>query len=85
MDEARFDALTRSLTSIRSRRGVVQLMVEGGSRVIRSFHDEDLVDLYVFYVAPALFTGSDAVPVVGGPTVDSVCGLWRGRFAAVRP
>lgn len=66
------------------QRGVVQVMVEGGSRVVRSFHDQGLVDRYVLYVAPALFTGSDAVPVVAGPTARSIEGLWRGRFAGVR-
>jgi diaminohydroxyphosphoribosylaminopyrimidine deaminase / 5-amino-6-(5-phosphoribosylamino)uracil reductase len=39
-------------------RGVVQLMVEGGARVVGSFHAAGLVDRYVLYLAPALFGGS---------------------------
>jgi len=65
-------------------RGVVQVMVEGGSRVVRSFHDQDLIDRYVIYVAPALFAGNDAVPLIAGPTAGSIDALWRGRFDGVR-
>ena len=66
------------------RRGVVQVMVEGGSRLLRSFHDLDLIDRYVFYVAPALLGGRDMVPVLAGPTTPSLADAWRGRFADVR-
>ena len=62
----------------------LEVMVEGGSRVVRSFYDHDLVDRYVMYVAPALFTGNQAVPLVAGPSAESMDGLWRGRFDGVR-
>jgi diaminohydroxyphosphoribosylaminopyrimidine deaminase/5-amino-6-(5-phosphoribosylamino)uracil reductase len=65
-------------------RGVVQLMVEGGSRVVRSFFDLDLIDRYVIYVAPAMFTGRDATPLLAGPSAPSIDALWRGRFVGVR-
>jgi diaminohydroxyphosphoribosylaminopyrimidine deaminase / 5-amino-6-(5-phosphoribosylamino)uracil reductase len=61
-------------------RGVVQVMVEGGARVIGSFHDAGLVDRYVVYVAPALFAGTDAAPVIAGTTAPTIDDLWRGRF-----
>ena len=66
------------------RRGVLQAMVEGGSRTVRSFFDLDLVDRYVLYAAPALFTGTGAVPMIAGPSAKSIDAIWRGRFAGVR-
>jgi diaminohydroxyphosphoribosylaminopyrimidine deaminase/5-amino-6-(5-phosphoribosylamino)uracil reductase len=65
------------------RRGVVQLMVEGGARVIGSFHAAGLVDRYVLYVAPALFAGADATPAIAGTTAPTIDDLWRGRFDVV--
>lgn len=65
------------------RRGVVQLMVEGGARVIGSFHAAGLVDRYILYVAPALFAGADATPAIAGTTAPTIDDLWRGRFDAV--
>lgn len=34
--------------------GVLQLLVEGGAQVARSFHEEGLIDRYVFHVAPTI-------------------------------
>ena len=65
------------------RRGVVQLMVEGGARVAGSFHAAGLVDRYVLYIAPALFTGADALAAIGGTSAPTVADLWRGRFDVV--
>ncbi len=63
--------------------GVLQLLVEGGASVVRSFHDAGLVDRYVVYLAPALFGGTDAVPLLAGPTAPTIAELWRGRFVEV--
>lgn len=65
------------------RRGVVQLMVEGGATVIGSFHAAGLVDRYILYVAPALFAGVGATPAIAGATAPTIDDLWRGRFDAV--
>jgi len=65
------------------RRGVVQLMVEGGATVIGSFHAAELVDRYILYVAPALFAGVGATPAIAGATAPTIDDLWRGRFDAV--
>lgn len=64
--------------------GVLQVMIEGGSTVVRNFHGQGLVDRYVVYVAPALFGGRDQFPMLGGPTVPTIDDLWRGRFVGVR-
>ncbi|MDP9389767.1 MAG: dihydrofolate reductase family protein, partial [Actinomycetota bacterium] len=65
------------------RRGVVQLLVEGGATVAHGFHAAGLVDRYVLYLAPALFGGDDARAMfagAGAPTIDAV---WRGRLVDV--
>lgn len=64
--------------------GVLQLMIEGGAGVMRSFHEQGLIDRYVTYLAPALFTGRDQLPMIAGPTVATMADLWRGQFVAVR-
>jgi diaminohydroxyphosphoribosylaminopyrimidine deaminase/5-amino-6-(5-phosphoribosylamino)uracil reductase len=63
--------------------GVVSLLVEGGARVARSFHAAGLVDRYVFYLAPALAGGSDALGMFEGPGAPAMSGLWRGRLVSV--
>ena len=65
------------------RRGVVDLMVEGGAMVAASFHRGGFVDEYVIYVAPALFGGDDGVPLFAGPGAATIDELWRGRVADV--
>jgi len=63
------------------RRGVVDLMVEGGPTVAAALHRAGLVNEYVLYLAPALFGGDDGLalfPGVGAPTMSD---LWRGRVA----
>ncbi len=65
------------------RRGVVQLMVEGGARVIGSFHTAGLVDRYVLYLAPALFGGGAATAAIDAPTASTIADLWRGRFDTI--
>jgi diaminohydroxyphosphoribosylaminopyrimidine deaminase/5-amino-6-(5-phosphoribosylamino)uracil reductase len=79
-----YDGPLRPLLSELGRRQVVQLLVEGGARVAWSFHHEGLVDQYVFYLAPALAGGDDAVPMFSGPGAASISELWRGRACSVR-
>lgn len=64
-------------------RGVLQLLVEGGARVAHAFHSAGLVDRYVFYFAPALFGGDDAVPMFNGPGAKTMAELWRGEVVGV--
>lgn len=65
------------------RRGVLQVLVEGGSQVAGAFHRAGLVDRYVLYLAPALM-GGPAVPLLGGPGASTMADVWRGRMVAVR-
>jgi len=66
------------------RRGVLQLLVEGGSHVAHAFHRDGLVDRYVWYLAPAFLGGDDGRPVFAGPGVTTMADAWRGRLVSVR-
>jgi len=66
------------------RRGVLQVLVEGGATVAGAFHRAGLVDRYVFYLAPALLGGDDGRPVFSGAGVATMADAWRGRIAEVR-
>lgn len=65
-------------------RGVLQLLVEGGSRVAWSFHDRRLVDQYVLYLAPVILGGDDGVPLFGGPGAATLEAALRGEIVSVR-
>jgi diaminohydroxyphosphoribosylaminopyrimidine deaminase/5-amino-6-(5-phosphoribosylamino)uracil reductase len=62
------------------RRGIVQLMIEGGASVAGAFHRAGLVDRYVVYLAPVLFGGDDARGLFAGPGAPSMADVWRGRI-----
>ena len=65
------------------RRGVVQLLVEGGATVAHRFHAARLVDHYVLYLAPVLFGGDDARGLFAGPGAATLDEAWRGRIVSV--
>jgi diaminohydroxyphosphoribosylaminopyrimidine deaminase/5-amino-6-(5-phosphoribosylamino)uracil reductase len=65
------------------RRGVLQLLVEGGATVAHDFHAAGLVDRYVLYLAPVLFGGDDARPLFAGPGAGTLEDVWRGRLVSV--
>jgi diaminohydroxyphosphoribosylaminopyrimidine deaminase/5-amino-6-(5-phosphoribosylamino)uracil reductase len=70
------------LTELGSR-GVIQLLVEGGSRVAHDFHAAGLVDRYVLYLAPVLFGGDDGRPLFAGPGAGTIADVWKGRLVSV--
>ncbi len=65
------------------RRGVLQLLVEGGAHVAHELHRLDLVDRYVFYLAPAMLGGDDGLPVFAGSGAATMAEAWRGRLVSV--
>ncbi len=65
------------------RRGVLQLLVEGGAHVAHAFHRDGLVDRYVWYLAPALLGGDDGRPLFAGPGAATMQDAWRGRLVSV--
>lgn len=62
---------------------ILQVLVEGGATVAGAFHRAGLVDRYVLYLAPALFGGDDARPLLAGPGARSIDDVWRGQIASV--
>jgi diaminohydroxyphosphoribosylaminopyrimidine deaminase/5-amino-6-(5-phosphoribosylamino)uracil reductase len=64
-------------------RGMVQVMVEGGSAVAHDFHAHGLVDRYVLYLAPVLFGGDDARSIFTGPGAATIGEVWRGELRSV--
>jgi diaminohydroxyphosphoribosylaminopyrimidine deaminase/5-amino-6-(5-phosphoribosylamino)uracil reductase len=65
------------------RKGILQLLVEGGARVAHAFHSAGLVDRYVLYLAPALMGGDDGLGLFRGPGAPSIQACWRGRLVSV--
>ncbi len=65
------------------RRGVIQLLVEGGASVAHEFHAAGLVDRYVLYLAPVFFGGDDGRPIFAGPGAGTIGDVWRGRLVSV--
>jgi diaminohydroxyphosphoribosylaminopyrimidine deaminase / 5-amino-6-(5-phosphoribosylamino)uracil reductase len=65
------------------RRGVLQLLVEGGAGVAGDVHRAGLVDRYVVYLAPTLLGGDDGLGLFRGPGVPTMAEAVRGRFASV--
>jgi diaminohydroxyphosphoribosylaminopyrimidine deaminase/5-amino-6-(5-phosphoribosylamino)uracil reductase len=74
----------RGVLDYLGRRGVLQLLVEGGAHVAAQFHRLSLVDLYVVYLAPCIMGGDDGVAMFAGPGAPSIAAAVRGTFTAVR-
>jgi diaminohydroxyphosphoribosylaminopyrimidine deaminase / 5-amino-6-(5-phosphoribosylamino)uracil reductase len=66
-----------------SARGVLSVLVEGGATVAAAFHASGLVNRYVFYVAPVLFGGDDALGLFRGPGASTMAEVFRGAFESV--
>ncbi|MEY4164262.1 MAG: diaminohydroxyphosphoribosylaminopyrimidine deaminase [Actinomycetota bacterium] len=63
--------------------GDIHLMVEAGPKVARSFHEQGLVDRYVFHVAPVLCADSSALPAFDGLPAHTANDMWRGALAGI--
>ncbi len=66
------------------RRGIVQLLVEGGPRTVSQFVAAGLVDRFVWYVAPAWAGGAGTRPALDGLSTPTIGDLPRGRIVGVR-
>ncbi|HVE93598.1 MAG TPA: bifunctional diaminohydroxyphosphoribosylaminopyrimidine deaminase/5-amino-6-(5-phosphoribosylamino)uracil reductase RibD [Acidimicrobiales bacterium] len=63
-------------------RGVLSVLVEGGSKVAGAFHDAGLVDRYVIYLAPAVL-GASGRALFAGTGPHTLADAWRGEFLDV--
>jgi diaminohydroxyphosphoribosylaminopyrimidine deaminase/5-amino-6-(5-phosphoribosylamino)uracil reductase len=59
------------------RRGVTNLLVEGGSQVLGTFLDAGQVDAVEVYIAPRIAGGAKAFSPVGGPGCDRIADALR--------
>jgi diaminohydroxyphosphoribosylaminopyrimidine deaminase/5-amino-6-(5-phosphoribosylamino)uracil reductase len=59
------------------RRQMTNVLVEGGSRLLGSLFDAQLVDEVHVFIAPRVIGGSNAVPAVGGIGAREVASLPR--------
>lgn len=75
-------SLDELLTTL-GRDNVIQLMVEGGARVLGDFQRAGLVDEYVMYLAPALLGGDDAPGLFAGSGVATIGDADRGQIVDV--
>jgi diaminohydroxyphosphoribosylaminopyrimidine deaminase/5-amino-6-(5-phosphoribosylamino)uracil reductase len=66
------------------RRGVLQLLVEGGASVAAEFHRRGAVDRYVVYMTAGFLGGDDGVGMFSGAGAATMGDLWRGRLSDVR-
>ena len=65
------------------RRGILQLLVEGGASVAKELLDAGCVDRLVLYLAPVLFGGDDGRPLFAGAGAGTMEELRRGRFVSI--
>ncbi len=63
--------------------GDIHLMVEAGPKVARSFHEQGLVDRYVFHVAPVVCGDPSALPAFDGLPAHTATDMWRGALTGI--
>ncbi|MBI5101295.1 MAG: bifunctional diaminohydroxyphosphoribosylaminopyrimidine deaminase/5-amino-6-(5-phosphoribosylamino)uracil reductase RibD [Nitrospirae bacterium] len=66
-------ALMKTLGSM----GIISVLVEGGSSLNASCLESGIVDKVMFFTAPKIIGGRDAIPVVGGDVSRSLSGAHR--------
>ncbi|MSO60135.1 MAG: bifunctional diaminohydroxyphosphoribosylaminopyrimidine deaminase/5-amino-6-(5-phosphoribosylamino)uracil reductase RibD [Ilumatobacteraceae bacterium] len=75
-------SLTDLLDELGSQ-GVIVAMVEAGSRVARSFFEQDLVDEYIFHIAPIVCGDNNTLPVFDGLPETTAAQMWHGTLSSV--
>jgi len=68
--EGRVDV--EELSKAIAKRGIVSVLVEGGSALLGSFFDDHLVDKVLVFISPIIIGGDGARVAVGGNGVDSL-------------
>jgi diaminohydroxyphosphoribosylaminopyrimidine deaminase / 5-amino-6-(5-phosphoribosylamino)uracil reductase len=62
----------RALLTALYRRGIMEVLVEGGGETSRAFLDQGLVDRFHGFYSLRLLGGRESVPMVGGPGPDRI-------------
>lgn len=63
---------------------VLQVLIEGGSKVSKNFLCKDLIDEFIFHIAPAVYGGSDGISAFGGHGAMSINEIKRLETKEVR-
>ena len=74
----------RSLLKDLAKRGVINVLIEGGGEVIASAFEAKVVDRVCFFISPKIIGGRQAVTSVEGIGVDKVSKAIEIKDAAVR-
>ena len=61
----------------------IQVLLEGGAALAKSFFDADLIDQYVFHIAPAIHGGEDGRSAFSGSGAATIADLTRLEFKNV--
>ena len=75
----------QALLCLLAERQVTSLMVEGGSELLGSFFDRNLVDKVAVCIAPVIIGGAAAKPSVGGHGSNTLAEAYRLRNVEVEP
>ena len=60
------------LFKVLGKRGIVTVLVEGGSKLLGYLFDHCLVDKVLVFISPIIIGGREAKTAVGGNGVDSI-------------
>ncbi len=82
--EQRHAARIRELFRLLAERGMTNLLVEGGGRLLGLLFEEELVDEVHVFVAPVIAGGDGGIFPVGGAGVDAIASAWRLENIALR-
>src|SRR5690606_29091161 len=73
----------REVLRILGEKGLMSVLVEGGSEIHASFIAEEAFQQIILYVAPKIIGGREAVPFIGGAGPDLVSQGKKLRFTNV--
>ncbi|MBI4974297.1 MAG: dihydrofolate reductase family protein, partial [Candidatus Omnitrophica bacterium] len=62
----------KDLFKILAKRGIVHILVEGGGELIASLIEEHLADRFLFFIAPKIIGGRDAITSVEGSGIKTM-------------
>ncbi len=72
------------LLEVLGKEDILQVLVEGGAHLAKSFLEADLIDQFVFHIAPALHGGEDGISAFSGRGSASVADLTRLEAKSVQ-
>jgi diaminohydroxyphosphoribosylaminopyrimidine deaminase / 5-amino-6-(5-phosphoribosylamino)uracil reductase len=71
------------LLTVLGNRKIMSVLVEGGSKVHASFIEANAFQQLIFYMAPKVIGGIDAIPAIGGEGLDFVRDAAKLEFTSI--